>query len=425
MILTAFLFAAAFLLSFCFSLAEGSIPLLSRETLKEWEKQKVKSAAAVEKILDNRKKFFGFLEFHQSLFSGLYFFLLIFLGLFFYRLSQPSFFAAAGRLGFLFISGFLIYLFFLRVFPRKLAHQHPEKISKFLFPFITFLFRVDGWIFPVIEIASEKLAKRSDGNKISKKTALTDEEIKMLVGIGQKEPVEIEKEEKEMIESVMTFGETMVKEIMIPRIDMICVDSSKTVAEVLNVMASNGYSKLPVYETSIDNIIGIIYLKDVVKSVANNKQTESVKEILRKPFFVPETKKVDDLLRNMQKQKISMAIVVDEYGGTDGLVTMEDLVEEIVGDITDEHDRVAPAILPLSDHIWLIDGKINIEDLNKELNLNLPSEEFETLSGYVYSLMGKVPKAGDKVETEIVTLEVTEIHRQRISKVKLALKSAV
>ncbi len=406
-------------LSFCFSLAEGSIPLLSRETIKEWKEQNKKFSVVLEKILDNRKKFFGFLEFYQSLFSGLYFFLLCLE----YRIYGSIYSLGFTGLLVIFPVGFLIYIYFLRLFPRKLAHQHPEKISKLLAPFITFMFRFSSWIFPVFEAASEKLARGLGGKKTSKKSALSDEEIDMLVGMGKKEPVEIEKEEKEMIESVMIFGETMVKEIMIPRIDMVCVDSIKSVSDVLNAMASNGYSKLPVYEGSIDNIIGIVYLKDVVKFVANSRQAESVKQILRKPFFVPETKKVDDLLRNMQKEKISMAIVVDEYGGTDGLVTMEDLVEEIVGDITDEHDRVTPAVLPLSDHVWLLDGKINIEDLNKELNLNLPTEEFETLSGYVYSLMGKVPKAGDKIETENVILEVTEIHRQRISKVKLTVKT--
>jgi len=253
-----------------------------------------------------------------------------------------------------------------------------------------------------------------------KRSSKNDEEIKIVV--GEEEPLVLEKEDQELIESVVTFGKTMVKEVMTPRIDMVCVPTGTLVSAVIDKTLSEGYSKFPVYQENIDNIVGIVYLKDLMKDIREGRMSTPVTTQVRKPYLVPESKKVDDLLREMQKEKISMAIVVDEYGGTEGLVTVEDLVEEIVGEIDDEHDRQLPDLLQIEKNTWLIDGQINLEDLNQALDTHFPTEEFETLAGYLYGLMGKVPRPGDKIETDQGTLEAAVVHRQRISKVKFTKK---
>jgi putative hemolysin len=409
------------LLCFYFSLTQVGILSFSREKLEEWKKAGRKLANALEPLFENRKRFLNFLDILQILVSFFYFYFLTLGAVFGFSFFENT---TNERAAFLTL-GILFYILFLHFFPEKLAENHPEKITQLLGASLAFLYKLFGWSGALVSHIADTLASFLGHEPQAKHLTLSGEEIEMLVRLGKEEPLEIEKEEKEMIESVVTFGKTLVKEIMTPRIDMVCVEANKTISEVLDVAMQHGYSKFPVYEGTIDNIVGITYVKDLFRLFRNGQQETRVKEVVRKPFFVPESKKVDDLLRDMQREKISMAIVVDEYGGTDGLVTIEDLVEEIVGEIADEHDKTSPPIFHISENTWLVDGRINIEDLNAKLGLNIPHEEFETLGGYVYGLMGKVPKAGDKLETESLILEVTEVHRQRIAKVKLTPKASV
>lgn len=250
-----------------------------------------------------------------------------------------------------------------------------------------------------------------------------DEDIQVLV--GEEEPLKLEKEDKEMIESIVTFGQTTVKEVMTPRIDMICVPANTLVSDVLEKTISQGFSKFPVYQENIDTIVGIVYVKDLLRFIRDGRMNTPIREQLRKPHVVPESKKVDDLLREMQKEKISMAIVLDEYGGTEGLVTIEDLVEEIVGEIDDEHDRQLPDLLEIEKGSWLVDGQMNLEDLNEAIGTAFPTEEFETLGGYFYGLTGKIPRPADKIETPEGTLEAAVVSGQRISKLKFTQKKEV
>lgn len=407
--------------AFLLTLSEISLLALPREKAK-----------SLLPILENRKKLLGFFDFIRIMVASFYFCFLTIFSLF----SMPTFYTSntphdallglpwSGTMFLLtFLSGTVLYAALFQFFPRRWALYHVEKFSRTLGPAVAILFRLLGWVPSFLDGFAKLLTNLFGREPRSKKLPLSGEEIKMLVSLGNEEPLEIEKEEKEMIESVMTFGQTTVKEIMTPRIDMVCVEAVTPVSGVTAMAISHGYSKFPVYAETIDNIVGIVYIKDLYRFLHDAQSATPLREMMRKPFFVPESKKVDDLLREMQKDKISMAIIVDEYGGTDGLVTVEDIVEEIVGEIADEHDTQIPDILPLSEKSWLVDGQINLEDLNEKLHLSLPTEEFETLSGYVYGLMGKVPKVGDKIETENEILEVMVVHRQRISKVKLTQKT--
>lgn len=410
------------LLSFVLSLSEVSLTALSRERVEAWKNNGKRSTNFLLFLVDSRRKLLGFFEVCQLLTAALYSFFLTRWALLPNFLGKQTHAGIPASTIVVFLTGTFIYIFLFQFFPKRLALNHIDKAARLLGPSVAFAFRAFGWMETVLDGFSTILANLFSREPLRKKPSLTSEEIKMLINLGKEEPLEIEKEEQEMIKSVMTFGQTLVKEIMTPRIDMVCVEASTPVSSAFDIAISHGYSKFPVYGETIDNIIGIIYLKDLFRLLRDGQTTTPLKDMMRQPFFVPESKKVDDLLREMQKEKISMAIIVDEYGGTDGLVTVEDLVEEIVGEIADEHDTQIPDVLAMGENVWLVDGQINLEDLNAKLNLNLPTEEFETLSGYVYGSMGKVPKGGDKIETDHEILEVMVVQRQRISKIKLTRK---
>lgn len=249
-----------------------------------------------------------------------------------------------------------------------------------------------------------------------------DDEIKMAAKRGEEHGL-LEKEERAMIHSVIEFGETIVKEVMVPRIDMRCIRLEAPLGELLNSIIDYGFSRIPVYEKSIDNIAGIAYAKDLLKYIKTGALEDKVSQIMRKPYFVPNSKKIDDLLGEMKKNKISLVVVVDEYGGTDGLATLEDILEEIVGEISDEHEVMPVSeIEKLEDGSYLINAKMIIEDVNDKLNINIPAKEFETIGGFIYGKLEKIPKIGEILEMEDFTIKVEKVLRQRILEVRLIKK---
>ncbi|MFH0803222.1 MAG: hemolysin family protein [bacterium] len=252
---------------------------------------------------------------------------------------------------------------------------------------------------------------------------VTEDDIKMMVDVGQEHGV-LEEEESEMIHSIIQMGDTIAREIMVPRIDMICIQAQASQGDVLELAILHGLSKIPVYEETIDNIVGIAYIRDILPLLKENRLQDPVQSIIRPALFVPGTKKVDDLLGEMRKAKISMAIIVDEYGGTDGLLTTEDILEEIVGDLADEHDREGPPLQIQEDGTAIVDAKMNIEDLNSQLDLRLPDDEYESLGGLVYGFLGRVPARGDEVTVEDVVIRVEKILRQRITLVRILKQGA-
>lgn len=316
----------------------------------------------------------------------------------------------------------LLYLVCFQLYPRAWASTGGDRVALMLVPFIevvTFLF---GWLGKLLQTLSTVFTRRPGGGLSREDEGLSDEEIRILLAKGKEEP-EIEEEAKELIESIVVFGDTVVKEVMIPRIDMISVEVKGTIAKVLELAVVHGFSRFPVYEESVDNIVGVIYVKDLLPLLKEGTTGVAIREKMRPPKYVPESKKVHELLREMQKERVPMAIVLDEYGGTEGVVTMEDLLEEIVGEIADVHEKEAPELELLPDGTYLVDGRMNIEDLNEKLEIALPFEEFESIGGFVYGQMGRVPKEGEKAELDNVVLEVARIHRQRIAKVRVLKKT--
>jgi CBS domain containing-hemolysin-like protein len=248
---------------------------------------------------------------------------------------------------------------------------------------------------------------------------VTEEEIMMMVDAGS-EGGAIEDEEKEMIYSIFQFGDTLAREVMVPRIDMVALEINTPVREALNTIVEAGHSRIPVYEDSIDHIRGLLYAKDLLNAWRDGAMERPIREMLRPAYFVPESKKAGDLLTELQQRKVHLAIVVDEYGGTAGLVTLEDLIEEIVGEIRDEYDINEEEVYQkVDENVYIFDAGIDLDDLNRLLDIHLPTDESDTLGGYIFSHLGKVPSVGEQFETEHFQIEVLSVNDRRIRKIKL------
>lgn len=246
-----------------------------------------------------------------------------------------------------------------------------------------------------------------------------EEEIESLT-LAEGEKVQtLEEDEKKMIHSIFELGETKVKEIMVPRIDMICIEESAILEEIKELVRKKGHSRIPLFRESIDQIIGIVYVKDLFLGEKEYKEKIEWPKLVRKAHFVPENKKIDELLQEMKKEKVHLAIVVDEYGGTAGLVTLEDILEEIVGEIEDEYDKGEPPIQKIDEDNYKVAAKVSIHDLNEFLELDLPEKEFETVGGLIYDLVGGVPEEGKMIAYKGLSFQVERVKGQRIVKVKV------
>ena len=248
---------------------------------------------------------------------------------------------------------------------------------------------------------------------------VTEDALKTLVDVGQKDGI-LEIEERKMIHSIFQLGDTLTREIMVPRIDVQALEIGTPLSDAVYFLITTGFSRTPVFEESIDRILGLLYAKDLLQVWQEGNGTADIRrDLLREPYFVPEAKKVDELLGEMQKRRIHMAIVVDEYGGVAGVVTLEDIIEEIFGEIQDEYDDGEE--LPyskLDDGDYLFRGRIDLDDFNEIMDSDLPNDEADTLSGFIYTKLGHVPKAGESIRNEKLLLTVETVSNRRIRKVR-------
>jgi magnesium and cobalt exporter, CNNM family len=266
-----------------------------------------------------------------------------------------------------------------------------------------------------------ELLLRPFGIKHAKQIYVTEEDIRTIVNVGAEQRV-IEEEERKLIHSVMEFADTIVRKVMKPRPEMVAVSIDDSPRRVLDVVIAEGYSKLPVYQESKDDIVGVVHDRELLVALASGSLAHtSLRSLMRPAVHVPETKKIAELLREMQRDKFSLAIVVDEYGGTAGLVTMEDLLEEIVGEIRDEHDEDEQEPIRLvSENEAIVDAGTNIEDVNAELLTTIPTEDFETIGGYAVGLFGRLPSEGEEVDVDAHTrLRVDRMRGRRIVSVRV------
>lgn len=232
--------------------------------------------------------------------------------------------------------------------------------------------------------------------------------------------------ETSLLKNFSSLKETIVKEIMIPRISVVFVDYSVSKDEILKVVTSSNHSRFPVYRETIDDIIGIIHTKDILLHMWKKDFYEiDLRDIMRKVMFVPESKKIDSLLKEFQENHVHIAIVVDEYGGVSGLVTLEDILEEIVGDIQDEFDNELDEIVPLDDGSYLCTARVLIEDLNEKLGLSLPDGDFDTLGGFVYNLFGRIPLKNENIKYNNLTFTIKNMHQRNIKVIKISQKEGL
>ena len=250
------------------------------------------------------------------------------------------------------------------------------------------------------------------------KKRVTEAEIQEVMNAGEVEGL-INQEEKAMISSILALGDSMVREIMLPRMDMACVSIEDGLSEVLAAIIACGHSRLPVYEGTIDNIIGLIYAKDLLKYWGEADPAIELRKLMRPPYFVPETKNLEELLHDFKKRRVHMAVVIDEYGGTAGLVTIEDLLEQIVGDIQDEYDLEEERLTVEPDGAIVADARLPIEELEEHFKISVERDKFETVGGLIFHLSGRIPSAGEVIESDTLVLTVLEADERRIAKVRI------
>ena len=239
--------------------------------------------------------------------------------------------------------------------------------------------------------------------------------------INKKTLKSLETDQKEMIQGIVELSLTTVKEVMVPRIDTVFISADADKEELLTKLTECGHSRFPVYEETIDKVIGILYVKDVLRKLLCN-DTVDLRAIGRKPFFVPEAKRIDDLLREFRRRRVHIAVVVDEYGGVSGIVCMENILEEIIGDIQDEFDNEKEDILELGAGVWLCDARVNLEDLSERIGVTLPVDDFDTLGGFVFDLFGKIPVKYEKTEWQGHDFIIQDVEGHKINSVKIILR---
>ncbi|UOD34756.1 HlyC/CorC family transporter [Deferribacteraceae bacterium V6Fe1] len=315
------------------------------------------------------------------------------------------------------IMTFLV-LIFGEIAPKTFAKHNAESLALVIIKILKIFY----FLFYPISFALNKLVKMiirlSGGNVEHLGPKITEDEIEFLISVGEKEGV-LENQKKEMLHNIFEISDTLAKEVMVPRTDLVAIKYGTDINEILNILAKTEYSRIPVYEGKMDNILGILYVKDLLKYVNEDIKKLDIKTILRKPYFVPSTKRIDDLLREFQLHRMHFAIVVDEYGGVDGIVTLEDILEEIVGEIRDEYDKdEKDEIIQVDENTYEVDPKIDIDDFNKFFGIKMEDDlDYETLGGLIFDLSGRIPEIGEVFSIGNLELLVKEREGRRIKKV--------
>lgn len=318
----------------------------------------------------------------------------------------------------------LVMLILGEIVPETVGLQHSERLALSLARPLSI---ISVLAMPVVHLmvwVGNAIARLFGSELSSDLPFVTEEEIKVLVDAGEEEGV-IQEEEKDMIYSIFELGDTLAREVMVPRIDVVALDVTTPMLDALDTIMEAGHSRIPVFDETIDNILGVLYAKDLLPYLRNGRTDVPLKNILREAYFIPEMKKASDLLPDLQQRRVHMAVVVDEYGGMAGLVTIEDLLEEIVGEIQDEYDTEEPFVQYVSEDEYVFDARVDLDDLNRLMAVSLPTEESDTLGGFIYTELGKVPVVGDQVDFDNLELTVESVAGRRIRKVRVLRRAPV
>jgi CBS domain containing-hemolysin-like protein len=320
--------------------------------------------------------------------------------------------------------GVLIALLLVQTIGRTIAEARPEQTALVIqFPLRLAALLLAPVVRPCVSLERAGLAKLGVTRPNDPHAA--EEQLRQLLDPSESEGM-LEREERQMIHGVIELSLVPVREVMVPRVYVTGVNVDATIGEALDVVVSSGHSRLPMFDGSVDRVCGVVYAKDILKHLRTGHLDDPVRPLARDPYFVPEVKKVDELLQELQHRRVHIAIVVDEYGGTAGLITIEDLIEEIVGEIRDEYDVAEEEpVLVISEQEALVDGRASIREINDRFSLDLPDDESDTVGGLVYQQVGHIPAEGDQVHVDGCVLTVTATQGRRIRKVRLTMGAAV
>ena len=307
----------------------------------------------------------------------------------------------------------LLLFVFAEVTPKTFAIQQTDRVALRTAPLLSL---IGGLLGPFARLLLKLANIIMPGKGLKEGPFITEQEIRAYAEVASDEE-QIEVGERDLIHSIFEFGDTIVREVMVPRPDIVAVEDDKALRDVQALVLTHGYSRVPVFHEDLDSVVGICYAKDVLKAIHQGKHDSPLAEVVREAHYVPETKKIADLLREMQKEKFHIALVTDEYGSVSGLVTLEDLLEELVGEITDEYDKEEPELVEIEPGIFRVSGKASIDDVNELLDVELPDQEWDTIGGFVLDLFGRIPDDGDQKDWQGLKFTAEEVHGRRIAKV--------
>ena len=314
----------------------------------------------------------------------------------------------------------LFIMVFAELTPKTYGGMHPERISLSLAPGMVFLARIFRPLVFVLTQVARPLV-RLFGSHTHGRELMSLDEIRAAADVIEEEGL-VDADEAQMLDSVIDLGETQVREIMVPRVDIVGVEEHTSVRDFAAIASRSGYSRIPIYADDLDSVTGIVYVNDLLRRLTDGQAAFTLPQIARRPLYVPDSKRIDDLLRELREQHVHIAIVIDEFGGTDGLVTIEDILEELVGEIADEHDAPNDEV----DHICateaVVDGKVRIEDVNELLHCGLPEGQYETVAGLLSDLAGRIPSSGECFEVAGVKLTVEESDSQHVERVRVVVR---
>ncbi|MFH1641634.1 MAG: hemolysin family protein [Nanoarchaeota archaeon] len=395
------------ILSAFFSMSETALVSLNRIKLRSLYDRKVKGSASVKKLKDNPSVLLSTILIGNNSVNVAS--AAIATSLAFEVFPNHAIAASTGIMT-------LLVLIFGEIIPKSLATQHNIQISLYVAKPILFLSQILKPVIKVLDIITGIFVK--PGNKPS----LTEEDLHSAVKLGEEEGF-IKDIEKDLLKNIFKFDEINVSEIMTPRTDVFSLELNTSLKKALPGIIKTNYSRIPIYEGNLNKIVGIVNIKDVLKELKNGKLDSPIKKIMYKPFFVPENKKVDSMLKQFMKRKEHMAIVVDEHGLVTGLLTLENVIEEIVGEIQDESDKIKPHIIKVSKKVWDVLGKSDIEEVNEKLKANFKeADDYDTISGMVLNQLGRIPDKGDKVYFGEFSVEIIDVEANRIMKVRVSRK---
>jgi putative hemolysin len=330
---------------------------------------------------------------------------------------------ASNEIALLIVTVILAYitLVFGELFPKRVALQNSESIAMFSVKPILFVSTIALPFIKVLTCSTNMLVKIFGIKTDNLEEKISEEEIRMMINVGEENGV-INETEKDMIDGIFEFDNTLAKEIMTPRTNVFALDINTPIEELIDKVIEEQYSRIPVYEDEIDDIIGVLYMKDMLSGIRKcNLTQDSIKSLLRQPYFVPETKNIDALFKELQSSNNYMALLIDEYGGFSGIVTMEDLIEEVMGNIFDEYDENNIYIKKIDTNTYLVNGLASIDEINDALDMTLPTDNADTISGFVIDILGAIPKEDEEhtIEYENIVFKIEKIVEKRIEQLKI------